>query len=483
MIQRQQTQYNCLWIVNTDHSFGGTSEWRERIARLVNEPEPRFLLTSLNKPGLDIRSIINSFFLDISENFQFRIEKDFLGDRVSPGTTPSTTLGEGYGVEGKSTNREGSSTLYEMSKSNETSGWYSDDEEQACAEWRACWSTNVQWLRRLCFGCRQLWKFMARMLEKGQECTVYPSTEELWKHTEVRHRDKILAYPGELQQFRETLEEDSVVKRPSKDESFPRKHAQIDGATEAERSVSKQPLNAPQPSRSLSGLQALSLRPNEDITMEDEEITTDQPRKRAAVGDGISAGSASPFREASDSPPPRRSLARPTSGPTSTSDTETRRQATKGQLWTPDQDSPFTRSSFDPSNITSIQTSKSRAQGFKPANRRPTKTSPPQTTPRSAPQTIQQHHHHHHHAPANAPSAILSNRTTSETESRSQNVPYSIILQLEARPISQEELVAEVKGIYASLVIVEAKCIEVDNKQATLAQSNPSTQPKLNNEQ
>lgn len=31
--------------------------------------------------------------------------------------------------------------------------------------------------------------------------------------------------------------------------------------------------------------------------------------------------------------------------------------------------------------------------------------------------------------------------------------------------------------------MVEAKCIEVDNKQATLAQADPGAQPKLNNEQ
>ena len=35
----------------------------------------------------------------------------------------------------------------------------------------------------------------------------------------------------------------------------------------------------------------------------------------------------------------------------------------------------------------------------------------------------------------------------------------------ETRPISQQQLVAEVKGIYAGLVMVEAKCIEVDAKQ------------------
>ncbi|PTB49370.1 hypothetical protein M431DRAFT_272536 [Trichoderma harzianum CBS 226.95] len=38
-----------------------------------------------------------------------------------------------------------------------------------------------------------------------------------------------------------------------------------------------------------------------------------------------------------------------------------------------------------------------------------------------------------------------------------------LIRQPETRPISQEQLVAEVKGIYAGLVMVESKCIEVDN--------------------
>jgi hypothetical protein len=44
--------------------------------------------------------------------------------------------------------------------------------------------------------------------------------------------------------------------------------------------------------------------------------------------------------------------------------------------------------------------------------------------------------------------------------------------------------VAEVKGIYAGLVMVEGKCIQVDAKHAALAREAPAgTQPKLNNEQ
>jgi hypothetical protein len=65
--------------------------------------------------------------------------------------------------------------------------------------------------------------------------------------------------------------------------------------------------------------------------------------------------------------------------------------------------------------------------------------------------------------------------TTSSVE------PFDLILQPEARPVSREQLVAEVKGIYAGLVMVEAKCIEVDNKHATHAAS--ESPPVLSNEQ
>ncbi|KAI2606638.1 hypothetical protein GGR54DRAFT_652322 [Hypoxylon sp. NC1633] len=46
----------------------------------------------------------------------------------------------------------------------------------------------------------------------------------------------------------------------------------------------------------------------------------------------------------------------------------------------------------------------------------------------------------------------------------SQPVP-ELKKQPDTRPISQEQLVAEVKGIYASLVMVESKCIELDANQ------------------
>ncbi|KAK1980232.1 hypothetical protein LZ30DRAFT_135630 [Colletotrichum cereale] len=56
-----------------------------------------------------------------------------------------------------------------------------------------------------------------------------------------------------------------------------------------------------------------------------------------------------------------------------------------------------------------------------------------------------------------------------------------MIKQPETRPISQEQLVAEVKGIYAGLVMVESKCIEVDEAQSSASMG--ESEPRLNNEQ
>ena len=59
-----------------------------------------------------------------------------------------------------------------------------------------------------------------------------------------------------------------------------------------------------------------------------------------------------------------------------------------------------------------------------------------------------------------------------------------MLLQPDTRPISHEQLVIEVKGIYAGLIMVEAKCIDVDEKQSAAAQEkDPSRMTKLGNEQ
>ena len=45
----------------------------------------------------------------------------------------------------------------------------------------------------------------------------------------------------------------------------------------------------------------------------------------------------------------------------------------------------------------------------------------------------------------------------------SRNRPINpLVVQPERKPISQDHLVAEVKGIYAGLAMIEKKCVEVD---------------------
>ncbi|KAK3383417.1 hypothetical protein B0T24DRAFT_566133 [Lasiosphaeria ovina] len=145
--------------------------------------------------------------------------------------------------------------------------------------------------------------------------------------------------------------------------------------------------------------------------------------------------------------PPRRPKARPTSTPKADDGFADfkRGPPPKGRLWSPDDDAQTTRPpSYDKSNVAT--------------NHRLRVSSIP--GPRSQRSTHQ--------------SQASSLRTPANVEEDSTE----LIKQPETRPISQEQLVAEVKGIYAGLVLVESKCIEVD---AQNAKHDPST--KLNNEQ
>lgn len=72
------------------------------------------------------------------------------------------------------------------------------------------------------------------------------------------------------------------------------------------------------------------------------------------------------------------------------------------------------------------------------------------------------------------------NRSSSARNTEEEDAYVTVMVkQPETRPVSQEQLVAEVKGIYAGLVMVETKCIEVDSAQNAQGDS----APKLNNEQ
>ena len=86
--------------------------------------------------------------------------------------------------------------------------------------------------------------------------------------------------------------------------------------------------------------------------------------------------------------------------------------------------------------------------------------------------------------PAAAGQAILFFRNTAQTSGARQPVPSAaatrertiampidprwpdMLLQPDSRPISQEQLAAEVKSIYSGLTMVESKCIHVDKAQA-----------------
>ncbi|KAL0475282.1 hypothetical protein QR685DRAFT_431429 [Neurospora intermedia] len=73
-----------------------------------------------------------------------------------------------------------------------------------------------------------------------------------------------------------------------------------------------------------------------------------------------------------------------------------------------------------------------------------------------------------------------SQNTPSRAPVQSEDMSIGFLKQPETRAISQEQLVTEVKGIYAGLVMVESKCIEVDNAQN--AEADPANKP-INHEQ
>lgn len=191
----------------------------------------------------------------------------------------------------------------------------------------------------------------------------------------------------------------------------------------------------------LSGIGTLSIgtpQGSQDVDMLyfNDIPYSEKPRKRAAIRDGISAGSASPFRNFSTPPPLRRSRARPTSrgssGGTEEGMLDPRPRPSNKQLSSEDTTPVSKTSSVDPSDVASIQSQRSRAQVLQP---RPRKSFSPTTKiSRTQGPTILDRH-----------SSFQSLPTRDDS--------YDIIMQPETRPIFQEQLVAEVKGIYAGLVM------------------------------
>ncbi|KAL8744689.1 MAG: hypothetical protein Q9190_003088 [Brigantiaea leucoxantha] len=76
-------------------------------------------------------------------------------------------------------------------------------------------------------------------------------------------------------------------------------------------------------------------------------------------------------------------------------------------------------------------------------------------------------------------SSIVGQRERSPEEAEPE-----MLLQPETKPISHEQLVVEVKSIYQGLIMVEAKCNEVDEKQLNAAKDKSSAKrTKLNDDQ
>ena len=188
-----------------------------------------------------------------------------------------------------------------------------------------------------------------------------------------------------------------------------------------------------------------------DVSVEeisDDNVDDQRRTERAALGDRIGTGSASPvpFRD-TESPSPRQSRARPLSLPhESTSDVESRWQNVfeepqrprieKKMLWTPDQDTPLMRASFSPSNVASVQIQKSQTNH--PKSGKSLQPSAATGTPRQpAPQKPQ-------HAFSSSTPTLFGRASTQGSQPKDKS--YDIVMQPETRPISQEQLVAEVKG-------------------------------------
>jgi hypothetical protein len=113
----------------------------------------------------------------------------------------------------------------------------------------------------------------------------------------------------------------------------------------------------------------------------------------------------------------------------------------KKSLWTADQEAPLTRASFDPSNIASNQIQKSRNQALQSKSRK-TYQSPQQAS--TAPRQLNSQSSP---TPTPAPNTIFGKSSNQGTQNQPKDeASFDIVLQPETRPISQEQLVAEVKG-------------------------------------
>lgn len=227
----------------------------------------------------------------------------------------------------------------------------------------------------------------------------------------------------------------------------------------------------------ISALKDLNIATDHDSLMEDPaEANELEPQpKRPAIGEGESPSTSSRARD-SQSPPKRSKAPRPNSAPynkkvdgfdykrdskamAGPAHLQSTRPAPAGRrIWNPETDALPKQSVESPAN----RVPKGNPNILARRDRRQHQSTEHSMSQR--PPSAQ--------APRPPPVSILGSKSSpSSANLEGDSVHLDIILQPETRPISQEQLVAEVKGIYAGLVMVEAKCIEVDNIHASKAQS------------
>ena len=183
-----------------------------------------------------------------------------------------------------------------------------------------------------------------------------------------------------------------------------------------------------------------------------------------------------------------------------TSDSEYRRdvQVARTSLWDPKMDSPNTGKGFQRERHQSFANNSSRRlnptkdPGSKP--RKPgliLKNRKPQTLKARQEQSMSNEPGHSVLEESQKPLRPGLEQTLSGGDSPPPDGPLEgpeiepeMLLQPDTRPISHEQLVVEVKGIYAGLVMVEAKCIDIDDKQSSAAQEkDPAKRMNLKNDQ
>lgn len=166
-------------------------------------------------------------------------------------------------------------------------------------------------------------------------------------------------------------------------------------------------------------------------------------------------------------------------------------------LWDPNSDSPNTGKAFQRDRHQSIANNPPRRlnplKDYGPKSRKPSllqQNRRPQALKTRREQSVSNEHNDTLLEESQKPSKLGVEQTFSGGDSPPVEPPDGseaepeMLLQPDTRPISHEQLVVEVKGIYAGLVMVEAKCIDIDERQSAAAQEkDPTKRVTLKNDQ